>query len=96
MHRLADDHANAKIMAERLSQSAAIAIDLATVQTNIVIFNLGPAAPDAATMVGRAATRGVWLFAFGPRTLRVVTHMDVSREACAEAAEALVALAEGR
>jgi threonine aldolase len=96
MHRLADDHQNARLIAGRLSQSAALSIDLATVQTNIVIFDLGSGAPDAATIVSQAAARGVRLFAFGPRTLRVVTHMDVSREACAEAAEALAVLAEER
>ena len=47
-------------------------------------------------MVARAAARGVLVFAFGPRTLRVVTHMDVSREQCAAAAETLVALGERR
>jgi threonine aldolase len=96
MDRLADDHANARLIADRLSHSAAISIELATVQTNIVIFHLAPGAPDAATMVGRAASSGVRLFAFGPRTLRVVTHMDVSREQCAAAADILASLAEGR
>jgi threonine aldolase len=96
MDRLADDHAHARLIAECLAQSAAIAVDLSTVQTNIVIFHLAAAAPDAATMVGRAAASGVRLFAFGPRTLRVVTHMDVSRDECLRAAEILVALAEGR
>ncbi len=93
--RLFDDHANASLIAERLSRSTAVSIDLATVQTNIVVFHLAAGAPDAATLISRAADRGVLAFAFGPRTVRVVTHMDVSREACAQAAEALAALAEG-
>ncbi len=96
MHRLADDHENARLIAERLSQSAAISIDLDTVQTNIVIFHLTPAAPDAATMIAGAAARGILAFTFGPRTVRVVTHMDVSREQCMAAAETLAALAERR
>lgn len=96
MHRLADDHANARLIAERLSRSAAIAIDLGTVQTNIVIFHLAPGAPDAAAMIAGAAARGILAFSFGPRTVRVVTHMDVSREQCTVAAETLVALGERR
>jgi threonine aldolase len=94
MDQLAVDHANARLIAERLSRSPAFSIDLATVQTNIVIFDLSPDAPDAAAMVSRAASDGVRLFAFGPRTLRVVTHMNVSRIQCATAAETLVSLAE--
>ena len=36
------------------------------------------------------------VYAFGPRTIRAVTHLDVTREQCAEAAEILVQSAEGR
>lgn len=45
------------------------------------------AAPDAATVVARARELGVLVFAFGPRTLRAVTHLDVSREECLRAAD---------
>jgi len=94
--RLGDDHANARRIAERLSQSTAISIDLDTVQTNIVIFHLSPSAPDAATIIDGAAARGILAFSFGPRTVRLVTHMDVSREQCTAAADTLAALAERR
>ena len=46
-------------------------------------------APDAATVVARAAERGVQVMAFGPRTVRAVTHLDVTRADCERAAEAL-------
>ena len=45
-------------------------------------------------MVDTREERGVLLFAFGPRTLRAVTHLDVTREQCNRAAEILVELAE--
>jgi threonine aldolase len=96
MERLAEDHANARLIAERLAASKRIVIDLAGAQTNILVFALATDAPDAATVVARARERGVLLFAFGPRTLRVVTHLDVSRPQCQEAAEILVDVAEGR
>ena len=96
LQRLSDDHENARLIAGRLSQSAMLSIDLDAVQTNIVIFHLTPTAPDATAMIAGAAARGVLAFAFGPRTIRVVTHMDVSRDECAAAAETLVALAERR
>ena len=96
MDRLADDHANARAIGERLIRSPRIVLDLATVQTNILVFSLAPDAPDSATLVARAKERGVLLFAFGPRTVRAVTHLDVTREQCGRAAEILVGIAEGR
>jgi threonine aldolase len=95
LERLADDHAHARAMGERLIGSDRIHLDLASVQTNIVVFSLAEGAPDAETVVAAARARGVLVFAFGPRTIRAVTHLDVSGEQCARAAEILVELAEG-
>ncbi len=93
LQRLAEDHANARLIAERLAQSPRIRIDLATAQTNILVFELVPGAPDAPTLVTRARERGLLVFSFGPRTVRAVTHLDVTREQCARAAEILVEIA---
>jgi threonine aldolase len=92
--RLAEDHANARHIAERLAASPRIALDLSTVETNIIVFRLAAEAPDAATLVARARERGVLLFGIGARVVRAVTHLDVSRKQCEEAAEILVAIAE--
>ena len=89
LSRLAADHANAQVLAQRLAQSSRIIIEPSAVQTNIVVFDLTPAAPDATTVVGRARERGVLIFAFGPRTIRAVTHLDVTREQCEQAAAIL-------
>jgi len=94
--RLVEDHANARLIAKRLAGSPRIILDLATVQTNIIVFGLAADAPDAATVVARARERGVLIFAFGPRTIRAVTHLDVSREQCERAADILVELVERR
>jgi threonine aldolase len=96
MERLAEDHANALRIAERLAQSERILLDLTTVQTNIIVFSLSARAPDANTVVAQARERGVLVFAFGPRMIRAVTHLDVSRAQCERAADVLVAAAEGR
>ncbi len=88
--RLVEDHAHAKLIAQRLAESPRVRIDLATVQTNIIVFHLAADAPDAATVVARARERGVLLFAFGPRMVRAVTHLDVSRAHCERAAEVLL------
>ncbi|MFO1329137.1 MAG: GntG family PLP-dependent aldolase [Rubrivivax sp.] len=90
--RLADDHANARAFAQALAAGSGVQLDLATVQTNIVVFHLPPALPDAPTLVTRARERGVLLNAFGPRTVRAVTHLDVNAAQCAQAAQVLVGL----
>jgi len=94
--RLAEDHANACRIAERLAASPRIAIDQALVQTNILVFDLTVEAPDAPTVVARAKERGVLIFAFSPRKIRAVTHLDVSRAQCERAAEIIVEIAEAQ
>jgi threonine aldolase len=95
LDRLAEDHANAQLLAERLSGLRSLEIDLGTVQTNIVIFRLGAQAPDAATFVARAGEAGVLVSAFADRTVRAVTHLDVSRDDCRRAADRLAGVVEG-
>lgn len=85
---LAEDHANARLLAEALATTEGVSIDLASVETNIVIFRL-QAGKGAADLVARLKTRGVLANAFGPDAIRLVTHRDVSRKYCIDAAEAL-------
>jgi threonine aldolase len=92
--RLAEDHANARLLAERLAGLRGVELDLATVQSNIVIFHMAGNAPDAATIVARAQELGVLVSAFAARTVRAVTHLDVSRDQCRRAAELLAAVIE--
>jgi threonine aldolase len=94
LDRLADDHANARVLAERLAASPAIELDPAAVRTNIVVFRMADGAPDAATVVAAARAAGVLVVAFNARTIRAVTHLDVTRDQVADAAERLVAAAE--
>jgi threonine aldolase len=86
--RLAEDHANARLLAEALKNIEGVAIDLETVETNIVIFRL-TAGKGAAGLVTRLKERGVLAGAFGPDAIRLVTHRDVSRDQCSDAARAL-------
>lgn len=94
LERLAEDHANARLLADRLAASAAIELDPATVQTNILVFRMADGAPDAPTVVAAAREAGVLIVAFNARTIRAVTHLDVTRDQVAEAAERIVAAAE--
>jgi threonine aldolase len=92
--RLAEDHANARLFADRLAQSPRVRLDLATVQSNIVVFGVTPEAPDGASIVAAARAQGVLVFAFGPRTIRAVTHLDVTRAQCLDAAGILAGIVD--
>jgi threonine aldolase len=92
--RLGEDHANARVLAERLAGLSGIALDLATVETNIIVFHLAAGMSDAAAIAGRAREAGVLVSALGPRTVRAVTHRDVSAESCRRAADLLAAVIE--
>jgi threonine aldolase len=92
--RLAEDHANARLLAEQLVGLRGVKIDLTTVQSNIVIFRMEEGAPEAATIVARAQEVGVLVSAFGARIVRVVTHLDVTRDQCRRAGDLLTAVVE--
>ncbi len=86
--RLPEDHAHARALAERLAGAPGARVDLARVQTNVVMVDVAPAA-DAVVAAARA--RGVLVGGVGPHRIRLVTHLDVDAAACARAADALAA-----
>ncbi|GAB6159234.1 low-specificity L-threonine aldolase [Desulfotomaculum varum] len=77
--RLAEDHSHARRLAEGLARLPGIKVDLTRVQTNIVVAEV-PAPGTAAHLVGELHRRGIKCAAFGPTTIRLVTHKDVSAE----------------
>jgi threonine aldolase len=89
LDRLDEDHTNARLIAGRICDLPGVKLDLKTVQTNIIILNLDNDAPDAPEIAARAKDNGVLVSVFGPKKLRAVTHLDVSRSDCNRAAEAL-------
>jgi threonine aldolase len=86
--RLHEDHANARLLAEALSNIEHVEIDVDAVETNIVIFRL-TGGLSAAELSARLKARDILANAVGPDAMRLVTHLDVDREACVTAAEAL-------
>ena len=86
--RLHEDHANARLLAEALTGVDGVSIDLESVETNIVIFRL-TGKRSAADLAARMKARNVLVSALGPDLIRLVTHLDVDRDACVAAAEAL-------
>ena len=86
--RLHEDHANARLLAEALSHMEGVAIDLNSVETNIVIFRVAGGL-SASDLVARLKARGILISAVGPDAIRLVTHNDVNRGACITAVEVL-------
>jgi threonine aldolase len=90
--RLAEDHANARRLAEGLAELPGVVLDAGSVETNIVIFELHGAV-EAEAAVAALLARGVRMGVMGPRTVRAVTHLDVSAahvERAVEAARAVL------
>ena len=87
VERLAEDHANARTLAEGLANIPGITINLASVQTDIVIFTLDPQywAPAAFTKV--LAEHGVLLGEIGHGRLRAVTHYGITSDSLKQALE---------
>jgi threonine aldolase len=88
---LAEDHANARIIAEAVATCAAADIDLPSVQTNIVLFALTNGG-DAPALVAALRSEGILSSAIGAHAIRFVTHRDVTREQCEQCAATLVRL----
>ncbi len=85
--RLAEDHANARALAEGLASVAGLQIDAATVETNILVARV--TAMPAADLAQRLKEAGVWVMAIGPDTIRAVTSLEVSRRDVDHAVEAI-------
>ena len=76
--RLAEDHANARVLAQGLARLPGLEIDPGTVETNIVMFRA--TARPAPELAQRLNTAGVRVLAAGPDTIRAVTNLNVSVE----------------
>jgi threonine aldolase len=74
VERLAEDHENARVLAEGLAELSGVRLDPASIETNIVIFEVD----DAPGLVRRLADR-VELQAVDVAHVRAVTHLDVTR-----------------
>jgi threonine aldolase len=75
VERLAEDHENARVLAEGIAELRGASIDPSKVETNIVIFEVD----DPAGVVAALLAEGVEMTQMGPGRVRAVTHMDVDR-----------------
>ena len=85
VERLAEDHANGRVLADGLAAIPGLRLDADRVETNIVIFEVDDGAALAATL----ADAGVEASHFGPHRVRMVTHLDVDRPGCEVAVSAI-------
>ena len=87
--RLADDHANARRLADGIAKISGLRIDAASVETNLVYFDVAAPAWDGEKLCGALLTRGVRMWPMAARTVRAVTHLDVDIAGIDTAADAL-------
>ena len=81
VERLAEDHANARRLAEGIAQIEGLAVDLGTAQTNILYFELVTDKIDVQTFLTRLGEKGIKLLCIGgARRFRVVTHYGIEAE----------------
>ncbi|MER5220664.1 threonine aldolase family protein [Streptomyces flaveus] len=85
LERIAEDHSHAALLAAGLREAGCA---VRPRETNIVLVDT----PDAEDVVARAAREGVLVTAPGPEVVRLVTHLDVGRQACRRAVEVLTAV----
>jgi threonine aldolase len=77
IERLAEDHANARRLAEGVADVNPAVVDLATVETNMVILDLATTPLDAHALEAACQAEGVLVSAVAAQRVRIVTHLDV-------------------
>lgn len=82
---LAQDHSNARFLAERLANLRGILIDPSRVQTNILVFDISALGITTADFSDQLKAKGILANGISPTHMRMVTHLDVSRANCERA-----------
>ena len=94
IERLHEDHENARLLADGILECRGLTLDRSTVETNMVVAHLTGRGADADGLVSALSERGVLISAVGPRSIRAVTHLDVSRDDILKAVQAFHAVTE--
>jgi threonine aldolase len=87
--RLAEDHANAQVLATGVAEIPGLKIDPEKAHTNVVIFDISNTGVSIADWTEGLKARGVFVIGINARELRMVTHHDVSRQDCETALAAV-------
>jgi threonine aldolase len=91
--RLAEDHANARLLADAVRAIDGLSLVGEAVDTNIVIFKVDSALGTAAELCEKLKTRGLLMLSIAAQQVRAVTHLDVDRAAAERASEILAEVA---
>jgi threonine aldolase len=78
VNRLADDHRNARIIAQALADTPGLRLDPPDIETNIIYFVIDTDLGSATEMTAALKQKGILVHATGPNTIRACTHLDVS------------------
>ena len=93
--RLAEDHDNARFLAERISALDGIVLVNDRIETNLVFFDVSGTGLSARDISARLREEGIWIGAINEQRMRDVTHLDDAREDLIEASDALAAILAG-
>jgi threonine aldolase len=89
VERLAEDHGNARYLANRLSAIPGIELDPEDVETNLVFFDVSACPLNAREISARLLERGIQIGARDDTQMRAVTHLDITRDMVDEAMDVL-------
>ena len=89
VERLAEDHANAQILANAIEETPGLRLESGPVETNLVWVEVDPKLGTAAEIAATLKESGILVSALGLQVLRACTHLDVSREQAEQAAKAI-------
>jgi threonine aldolase len=87
--RLAEDHRNARVLAQAIAETPGLRLDPPEVETNLIWFEVDPELATAREVAAALKQHGVLVQAPGPHTLRACTHLDVSAAQAERAASAI-------
>jgi threonine aldolase len=87
--RLADDHRNARVIAQAIAATPGLRLDPPEVETNLVFFEVDPELGPAKELAAALKQRGVLVHTTGPQMIRACTHLDVSASQAERVAETI-------
>jgi threonine aldolase len=89
INRLADDHRNARFLAEGCARIDGLNVDLARVQTNMVVIDIRSLIADDTAFTSALKEKGILAGAIGKGKIRFVTHRGIEREHVEKALNAI-------
>jgi threonine aldolase len=94
IERLAEDHANARMLAEMLAGHPLVRLNPAHVETNIIFVEMDERV-SSGQLTDLAREKGVLFLPRGPHSIRIVTHLDVSSADVTKAGEIILKILDG-